>query len=1544
MPLTPAQVNINAEVASWCATNPQLAQSNYVIKKLESHYTRNYDVKQSGTNGALTAIKELLQIPYTTTPTNVQMRAYLKETQVVPPQVNATLNNANNLGLISGQGTNTKFEKLGINNYIEVTQFGPGALPACVPGDYIRVKHRPNTLGVITTQNLASGVDGTVQAQVQENTVVPLHTGGTLALAAGVEWPVVVGTAAHVTYNALTSSAVLFNVPAAMFAGLVNIGDYLELTVRLAAPATLDPTLVGYYKVTGVGTSSLLLDRKRYTRTSEGVFVQDPTNLPNMADDLDWRVFRTAQNVLYLRHAAQSFNTVVAGDFVRATSTPGGVPYNFTALSSPAVGLILLNPLQHMGASAPYTATTNITVPFSVVCSYAVTRAPAGVLSLFKLTATTDFLLAGAQVGYFVHLTNGTGPFGPTIYPANLGYFRINGVAQHVLTLDNQPYTPSLTTGAMETLGSPLYVTYTDDVDYTLLKSVTVYPNSRDPAPAGTLVFQQLFYEVIAVTPGYIRLDTTRWEGYNDTTREISLGGLGPVSTFTDYFDIDVIHPYGPRLYLRSASGAFPVLAGLNAGQTFAVTTAHLAGVAPYTHAARVPVVTGAFKVLTQPVPDILFVARDHYAGRALEGPGTQFAPYELSANQSIPVGSWAEPVDMRVTVQDLTVYDRVVVTGAVNAFTDVATLDFLQPRSLAITAADGSKHTAILNALIDGHYFEVTTKTNNQSFTVGNLRRGYTIFDPASTVDLIFLPILDSSQHFDPLLLSSFAADIGLFNFKRAAAATTRINLEGVVPAAGVAVNDFVVVTYSEIPLPLTATFQITAVNPTSLTLAPVLVTGTGGVYTVTATPLALDMRLRTVTAFEVQRPTGALAQVADYLTAFTTSLLPALKTALDQGLDQLYNATFDVGGVNYTSANKGALLDVATAAIQQVVIYLPAEIFARRGFAEGTLVAGPSVANTPTDLADLDISQAPYAAQNTNYQDMVAVTLSAYYNGVFQRMPLQRLKDIYTDMRLQELGYLAETTNVPLTDHRAHYSIANSLRNVLQVKNGVVTALATLLRTDIKTLVDTQLANLLPIILGTISNDYAANKNAYFVRSGTSIDPVLLNSALAGFPGSFITSLLSSFAAERRRAFQVFIAVPTDPSLRVKRRSYARLRNAQRSRTANLTDVTNHLAQTTDPLLVPIYTNVAASLGGEIAAAAPVLALMGDELARIDESAPGFIGPPNPSRLDMLSGQKAVDNEVGGADGASAGNLAPVPQTLPVTAAAAEVVSPVTTVVNATELTSPVAGIVVTNLFDNDIHDFRVTAAVIPYHVLNSTHNNGSNFATISLCEFNLTGVGDTPINLANYGALTPKDGKYLYNQFKLVSLAESYAEKFQIVDTLSDSFMTFSFGRRPEVWSLAGTLINDIGSDQLGKFRTLYEDYIRLSALEKRKKKMVLTVPALGIQVCGYAVAFVPQNNADGVASVVPFNLQFVVTNVTHLPQIKKLEQAGFVPISGLVKYLHTQSGLTTGGGKARTASAQDPLGNLGSKALEIVNKLNPNVFMQDMLFGATAENAL
>lgn len=83
---------------------------------------------------------------------------------------------------------------------------------------------------------------------------------------------------------------------------------------------------------------------------------------------------------------------------------------------------------------------------------------------------------------------------------------------------------------------------------------------------------------------------------------------------------------------------------------------------------------------------------------------------------------------------------------------------------------------------------------------------------------------------------------------------------------------------------------------------------------------------------------------------------------------------------------------------------------------------------------------------------------------------------------------------------------------------------------------------------------------------------------------------------------------------------------------------------------------------------------------------------------------------------------------------------------------------------------------------------------------------------------GDLRGPSGGVGYIEFLLGQVQESSQEAVQIDKSLSDTFVTYSFGRNPMIWSFAGTLLNTLQDEQRMGFFLAYEYLLRASSCAK------------------------------------------------------------------------------------------------------------------------------
>jgi hypothetical protein len=80
--------------------------------------------------------------------------------------------------------------------------------------------------------------------------------------------------------------------------------------------------------------------------------------------------------------------------------------------------------------------------------------------------------------------------------------------------------------------------------------------------------------------------------------------------------------------------------------------------------------------------------------------------------------------------------------------------------------------------------------------------------------------------------------------------------------------------------------------------------------------------------------------------------------------------------------------------------------------------------------------------------------------------------------------------------------------------------------------------------------------------------------------------------------------------------------------------------------------------------------------------------------------------------------------------------------------------------------------------------------------------------------------------YVDFLLTSANETYQEKVQVVDVLSDNYVAYFFGSAPPVFTYSGVLLNTKQDDWRSAFSILYQHVMRGTQLARRKAVLCLT----------------------------------------------------------------------------------------------------------------------
>lgn len=187
-------------------------------------------------------------------------------------------------------------------------------------------------------------------------------------------------------------------------------------------------------------------------------------------------------------------------------------------------------------------------------------------------------------------------------------------------------------------------------------------------------------------------------------------------------------------------------------------------------------------------------------------------------------------------------------------------------------------------------------------------------------------------------------------------------------------------------------------------------------------------------------------------------------------------------------------------------------------------------------------------------------------------------------------------------------------------------------------------------------------------------------------------------------------------------------------------------------------------------------------------------------------------------------------------------------------------------TQLLKGDQLDFRKTSFFVP--------RSYEDFEPSFLSLHSING-SDTSLGKINNNDLPslddPFENGYIFNQFCVTGINETYNEKYQLVDTLSEGQILFIFGRRPEVWTLSGLLINDKIHNQVAKFRELWENHIRAGVLANKNQYLKITSPISSIEINCYPLGLSIFTSVEN-ENIVPFNMQFYLRNHKNLVDVE------------------------------------------------------------------------
>lgn len=125
---------------------------------------------------------------------------------------------------------------------------------------------------------------------------------------------------------------------------------------------------------------------------------------------------------------------------------------------------------------------------------------------------------------------------------------------------------------------------------------------------------------------------------------------------------------------------------------------------------------------------------------------------------------------------------------------------------------------------------------------------------------------------------------------------------------------------------------------------------------------------------------------------------------------------------------------------------------------------------------------------------------------------------------------------------------------------------------------------------------------------------------------------------------------------------------------------------------------------------------------------------------------------------------------------------------------------------------------------------------------------------------GVATGASGGTGFIDFLLTQVNEAFAEKYQVVETLSDNFVIYLFGQSAPMFSYSGVLLNTYQDDQRVWMTRLYRDVLRGSQLARRRKLLRLRYDS--VIVSGVMLNLNMQIVADQ-EDRVPFTFNFIPT---------------------------------------------------------------------------------
>lgn len=151
--------------------------------------------------------------------------------------------------------------------------------------------------------------------------------------------------------------------------------------------------------------------------------------------------------------------------------------------------------------------------------------------------------------------------------------------------------------------------------------------------------------------------------------------------------------------------------------------------------------------------------------------------------------------------------------------------------------------------------------------------------------------------------------------------------------------------------------------------------------------------------------------------------------------------------------------------------------------------------------------------------------------------------------------------------------------------------------------------------------------------------------------------------------------------------------------------------------------------------------------------------------------------------------------------------------------------------------------------------------------------------------------------YVDFLLQTAQESYREKVQVVDVLSDNYIAYFFGQEPPIFSYQGMLLNTYQDDWRSAFSIIYGEILRGTKLARRRRLMTLTYD--NVAVTGTIISMTQNLTADmEMAASFTFNILVKRYDVYRLPNTEFNPPTKFTSVLGKLIDPNTFTGLKLG----------------------------------------------